>query len=122
MQNLELEIEFEELPVRLMGKPNFGLIAQGYAKLEGDEEGFSVTEIWLHGELVRPRGNGFYGLPSPFADEVFNLIAVELENPKTKCGKAAASDWDDFIDGHRGSVGDREASRADSKRDMAVAE
>lgn len=95
---MEMEFQFEELRLPLKRKPNLGLLAYGYAKLEGDEDGFSVTEIWLDGELIRPSGNGLYGLPMLFEDALFHVIAGVIENPKSDVGRQASDAWSEMVD------------------------
>lgn len=120
MNNLEVEIEFEELSISLYDGPTArGIMIYGRACLEGDEDGFSVNAIRIDGTTwFRPGSLARLGKPTQFEDELFARIAAVIENPKTAIGKAARLEWDYACEA-LSDMTERSYSRADEKRENA---
>lgn len=71
-----IEYPFDEISI-----VDAGILAYGTATLTDDEnDGFYVSKIVLDGGTVlRRKGNGALGMPNAFKDELFKLIADQIE-------------------------------------------
>lgn len=101
MSAFSLRFDFDELTIPILGRNDNGLLLYGSAELAGDAEGFAVEVIHLaEGTTLRAAGNGEFGAPNPFADELFRRIATVIGNDKSVLGRHAAMEWAELVERH----------------------
>jgi len=119
---MQIEFEFEELSIRLLGQNAEGVMLYGTATLEGDApDNWWVTEIDLGGVTLTGKDStymvGNVPCSATFEIELFKRIARVIEDERTTIGSVANARWIEAWEDEN-SAEAVAASRADAQRDL----
>lgn len=92
MAQITAQFEFDELNIDIHGRFDSGIMISGRAELEGNSEGFAVTEVFLEDGTCLSDAD-----VSPFEAELFKRIVNIIQNDKTRVGRFAALEWSDAV-------------------------
>ncbi|MFK0382857.1 hypothetical protein [Agrobacterium sp. NPDC090273] len=98
MAPISATFEFDELSIAVHGRFDSGVMISGCAELEGDDEGFLVTELYLEDGTCL---SDVTELETPFEAELFRRIALIIQNDRTRVGRYAAAEWADAVALHK---------------------
>lgn len=98
MAPINAVVDFDELNIAIHGRMDSGILISGRAELEGDEDDFCVTAVFLEdGSCLSNAAPD----ETPFEAELFKRIVSVLHNEKTVVGRHLALEWADAVENHR---------------------